>query len=90
MGYSFSLHSTGCLIKAVEKLPNFLRYSFYKYCNPIKHSNKNIYTLKEFDKLLENEMQQFFNPIANILVINEEKKGVINHYLQEIIILVVV
>ena len=74
MGYSFSLNSSGYLTKAVEKLPNFLRHSFYKYSNPIKHSNKKIYTLKEFEKLLENEMQQFFNPIANILVTNEESK----------------
>ena len=65
-GYSFSLNSNEYLIKAVKRLPNFLRYSFYKYCNPIKHSNKNIYILKEFEKCLENEMQQFFNPIANI------------------------
>ena len=37
-------------------------------------------------------MQQFFNPIANILATNDQSKkviGVINHYLQEIIILVV-
>ena len=67
MGYSFSLNSTEYLTKAVKRLPNFLRHSFYKYCNPIKHSNKNIYTLKEFEKWLESEMQQFFNPIANIL-----------------------
>ena len=48
MGYSFSLSSTGYLTKAVKRLPNFLWYSFYKYCNLIKHSNNNIYTLKEF------------------------------------------
>ena len=45
MGYSFSLNSTEHLTKAVKRLPNFLWYSLYKYCNPIKHSNKN-YTLK--------------------------------------------
>ena len=77
IAYSFSLSSTEYLMKAVERLTNFLRHSFYKYCNPIKHSNKNIYTLKEFEKRLENEkneMQQFFNPIANILTTNDESK----------------
>ena len=34
MGYSFSLTSTEHLTKAVKRLPNFLRHSFYKYCNP--------------------------------------------------------
>ena len=46
MGYLFSLNSIEHLTKTVKRLPNFLRHSFYKYCNPIKHSNKNIYTLK--------------------------------------------
>ena len=50
MGYSFSLNSAEHFTKAVKRLPNFLRHSFYKYCNPIKHSIKNIYTLKEFEK----------------------------------------
>ena len=38
MGYSFSLTSTEHLTKAVKRLPNFLRHSIYKYCNPIKRS----------------------------------------------------
>ena len=38
MGYSFSLNSTEHLTKAVKRLPNFLRHSFYKYCSPIKRS----------------------------------------------------
>ena len=46
MDYLFSLNSIEHLTKTVKRLPNFLRHSFYKYCNPIKHSNKNIYTLK--------------------------------------------
>ena len=74
MGSSFSLNSAEYLTKAVKRLPNFLRHCFYKYCDPIKHSNKNIYTLKEFGKWLENEMQQFFSPIANILATNDESK----------------
>ena len=74
MGYSFSLNSAEHFTKAVKRLPNFLRHSFYKYCNPIKHSNKNIYTLKELEKWLENKMQQFFNPIANILATSDENK----------------
>ena len=75
MSYSFSSNSTEYLTKAVGRLPNFLWHSFYKYCNPIKHSNKNIYTLKEFEKLLENEMQQFFKPIAYIIVTKKERKS---------------
>ena len=74
MGYSFSLNSAEYLTKAVKRLPNFLRHCFYKYCDPIKHSNKNIYALKEFGKWLENEMRQFFSPIANILATNDESK----------------
>ena len=74
MSYSFSSNSTEYLTKAVGRLPNFLWHSCYKYCNPIKHSNKNIYTLKEFEKWLENEIQQFFNHIANILATNNESK----------------
>ena len=74
MGYLFSLNSTEHLTKAVKRLPNFLRHSFYKYCNPIKHSNKNIYTLKELEKWRENKMQQFFNPVANILATSDENK----------------
>ena len=74
MVYSFSLNSIEYLTKAVRRLPSFLRYSFYKYCNLIKYSNTNIYTLKEFEKWLENEMQQFFNPIAKILAVNDERK----------------
>ena len=74
MGYSFSLNSTEYLTEAVKRLSNFLRPSFYKYCNPIKHSNRNICTLNESEKWEENEMQQLFNPIANILAINDESK----------------
>ena len=37
MGYSYSSNSTEYLTKAVKRLPSFLRHSFYKYCNPIKH-----------------------------------------------------
>ena len=62
IGCLFLLNSTEYLTKAVKRLANFPRYSFYKYCNPIKYLHKNIYTLKEFEKWLENEMQQFFNP----------------------------
>ena len=40
----------------------------------LKHSSKNVYTLKEFEKWLDNEMQQFFNSIANILAANDESK----------------
>ena len=40
----------------------------------LKHSGKNVYTLKEFEKWLDNEMQQFFNSIANILAANDESK----------------
>ena len=32
----------------------------------------NVYALNEFEKSLECEIQQFFNPIANILPTNEE------------------
>ena len=75
MGYSFSLDSAEHFTKAVKRLPNFLQHSFYKYCNPIKHSIKNIYTLKEFEKWLENEMQQFFNSVANIFATNDENQN---------------
>ena len=32
------------------------------------------YTLNEFEKWVKNEMRQFFNPIANIIATNEERK----------------
>ena len=52
MGYWFSLISIEYLTKAFKSLPNFLRHSFYKYCNPIKHSSKNTHALREFEKWL--------------------------------------
>ena len=67
MGYLFSLNFTEYLTKTVKSLPNFLQHSFYKYCNPKKYSKKN-------HLYIENEMQQFFNNIANILASNDESK----------------
>ena len=73
MGYSASIESTENLTKAVMHLPNQLRTSFYKSTKNCKFLNSDV-TLIEFEHWLENRLQEYFNPIANIIADNELRK----------------
>ena len=73
MGYSTAIESTEHLTKAVMRLPNQLRTSFYKSTKNYNFLNGDV-TLIEFEHWLENRVKEYFNPIANIITDNELRK----------------
>ena len=73
MGYHHALKSTKTISKAVQRLPNHLRHSFYKYTQIHRDPNKSL-LLRQFENWLEITVHQYFNPIANIVVSQESNK----------------
>ena len=73
MGYSSAIESAENLTKAVMRLPNQLRTSFYKSTKNYNFLNGDV-TLIEFEHWLENRVKEYFNPIANIIADNELRK----------------
>ena len=66
MGYHSALTSTENLTKAVIRLPNKLRQSFYKMSKD-SLSYVGSVTLIQFENWLEARLQEYFNPIADII-----------------------
>ena len=54
------------LLKAVQRLPNHLRHSFYKNTQIHIDPNKSL-SLLQFEELLEITVHQYFNPVVNIV-----------------------
>ena len=73
MGYSAAIEPTENLTKAVMRLPNQLRTSFYKSTKNYSFLNGGV-TLIEFEHWLGNRVKEYFNPIANIIADNELRK----------------
>ena len=70
MRYHHVLTSTKTISKAVQRLPNHLRHSFYKYTETHIDPNKSL-SLLQFEKSLVIMVHQYINPIANIVASQE-------------------
>ena len=60
------------LNKAVKRLPEILRKSFYKATKDLWFVSGDM-TLIEFERWLDNCLKIYFNPIMNIIAKQEEK-----------------
>ena len=69
-----ALKSVETISKVVQRLPNYLTHSFYKYTQIYIASNKSLLLLT-FEKWLEITVHQYFNPIANIVSSQESYKS---------------
>ena len=74
MDYQSAICSTENLTKTVKRLPEILRKSFYNATKDASFVSGDV-TLIEFERWLDNRLKEYFNPIANILVKQEERKG---------------
>ena len=74
MGYHSALTSTENLPKAVIRLPNKLRQSFYKMSKDSLSCAGSV-TLIQFENWLEARLQEYFNPIAEKIAAKEQQKG---------------
>ena len=75
MNYQSAICSTENLTKAVNRLPEILRKSFYKETKDVSFVSGDV-TLIEFEKWLDNRLKEYVNPIANIIAKQEEKPKV--------------
>ena len=62
----------------VKWLPEILRKSFYEANKDVSFVSGDA-TLIEFERCLENRLKEYFNPVANIIVKQEEKPKVPPH-----------
>jgi len=69
MGYVSTLSSIENLTKAVQRLPHFLRQTFYRHSRDILDSE--VISLLEFENWLNKRTKEFYNPIANIIASQE-------------------
>ena len=67
MDCEFAISSTEILTKAVRRLPEILRKSFYKATKDVSFVSGDV-RLIEFKRWLNNRLKEYFNPIANIIV----------------------
>ena len=74
MGYQSSVSSIENLTKAVTRLPNKLRYSFYKYSKD-SLSCEGSMSLKDFEMWLDSILRQYFNPLADIIASKDNNKN---------------
>ena len=78
MDYQSTICSTKNLTKAVKRLPEILRKSFYKATKDVSFASGDV-TLIKFKRWLDNRLKEYFNPIANITAKQEEKPKVPPH-----------
>ena len=71
MGYLQLFLPTVYIVKAVKRLPNHLRNSFYKSHSNIILERNSFVSLEQFEKWLDTKVKQQVNPIANILSIDQ-------------------
>ena len=67
MDCEFAISSTEILTKAVRRIREILRKSFYKATKDVSFVSGDV-TLIEFKRWLNNRLKEYFNPIANIIV----------------------
>ena len=72
MGYTSTLTSIENITKAVQRLPNYLRQTFYRHTREIIEIE--VISLLEFELWLENRMKELFNPIADIIASQESNR----------------
>ena len=59
------------MVKAVKRLPNHLRNSFYKSQSNIILERNSFVSLEQFENWLDTKVNEEFNPIANIISIDQ-------------------
>ena len=69
MGYSSTLTSIEYITKAVQRLPNYPRQTFYRHSREIIETE--VISLLEFELWLGNRMKELYNPIADIIASQE-------------------
>ena len=79
MGHLQTFSPPEYIVKAVKRLPNHLRNSFYKSHSNITLERNSFVLLEEFENLWEIKVEEQFNPIANVYLL-------INRIVQEIIL----
>ena len=67
--YHSTLSSIENVTKAVQRLPNYLRQTFYRHTREIIETDT--ISLIEFEKWFENRIKELFNPIADIVASQE-------------------
>ena len=72
MGYTSTLTSIENITKAVQRLPNYLRQTFYRHTREIIETE--VISLLEFELWLGNRMKELFNPIADIIASQESNR----------------
>ena len=71
MEYLQLFSPTEYIVKAVKRLPNHLRNSFYKSHSNIILQRNSFVSLEQFEKQLDTKVKEQFNLIANILSIDQ-------------------
>ena len=59
------------MVKAVKRLPNHLRKSFYKSQSNIILERNSFVSLDQFENWLDTKVNEQFNPIANIISVDK-------------------
>ena len=72
MGYRTTLTSIENITKAVQRLPNYLRQTFYRHTR--KTIEREVILLLEFELWLGNRMKELYHPIADIIASQEAKQ----------------
>jgi len=73
IGYDSCLYSTEYLTKAVQRLPQSLRQTFYRHSKELMERDS--ISLIQFEQWLAQRLKQFFNPIANVIANIEETQS---------------
>ncbi|XP_066921098.1 uncharacterized protein [Clytia hemisphaerica] len=71
IGNSSAIHSTEDLSKAVIRLPDNLRKNFYKKSKDFDDTDLSLFKLETF---LDATLKEFYNPIADIIATQENKR----------------
>ena len=71
MGYSQTFSPTKYIVKAVKRLLNHFRNSLYKSHSNTTLERNSCVSLEQFEKWLDTTVKEQFNPIANILLIDQ-------------------
>ena len=71
MGYLHTFLPTEYIVKAVKRLSNHLKNSFYQRHSYIIFERNSFVSLEQFEKWLDTKVKEQFNTFANILSIDE-------------------
>ena len=72
LGYNSTLTSIENITKAVQRLPNYLRQTFYRHTREIIETK--VISLLEFELWLGNRMKELYNPIDDIIASQESNR----------------